>query len=337
MLFLKHIQKVSVYVLNKGGENMEEKMELTRMCACLPTCKRLNLLTPSGNNLATNTCHTTTTVVNQRKEKLSSNWVVCSAVTPLIKNEKERGLVPFAEVAIKYNKCGNGAIPLPVTGYSFCFLPLPAKTGLLFHVNGLFEISRDRSSLKYTDDGRFGKEWNDSLCKEPLMNAYITAVSEVARSLPVSCNERKKYLRKYYDLFKLSDKVEFNSLCASVKLSLPNSEKLLFWSDVKGGCWLKPRDVVLLQFSDTAEDILQKAYAVMLELQYNVSQLPRHVSSLIMELLRDTKHVFHCEDFYTDVLLPRIVEVTTPLRDKHIVFLLENDIFSVDRTTVKTV
>ena len=327
MLFLKHIQKVSVYVLNKGGENMEEKMELTRMCACLPTCKRLNLLTPSGKHLATNTCHTTTTVVNQRKEKLSSNWVVCSAVTPLIENEKERGLVPFAEVAIKYNKCGNGAIPLPVTGYSFCFLPLPAKTGLLFHVNGLFEISRDRSSLKYTDDGRFGKEWNDSLCKEPLMNAYITAVSEVARSLPVSCNERKKYLRDYYDLFKLSDKVEFNSLCASVKLSLPNSEKLLFWSDVKGGCWLKPRDVVLLEFSDIEKTILQEAYAVMLKLQYNVSQLPRHVSSLIMELLRDTKHVFHCEDFYTDVLLPRIVEVTTPLRDKHIVFLLKRKEF----------
>ena len=130
MLFLKHIQKVSVYVLKKGGESMEEKMELTRMCACLPTCKRLNLLTPSGKNLATNTCHTTTTVVNQRKEKLSSNWVVCSAVTPLIKHEKERGLVPFAEVAIKYNKCGNGAIPLPVTGYSFCFLPLPCQRSL---------------------------------------------------------------------------------------------------------------------------------------------------------------------------------------------------------------
>ena len=78
------------------------------------------------------------------------------------------------------------------------------------------------------------------------------------------------------------------------------------------------------------ENILQKAYAVMLELQYNVSQLPRHVSSLIikhLKLLRDTKHVFHCKDFYTDVLLPRIVEVTTPLRDKHIVFLLKRKEF----------
>lgn len=88
---------------------------------------------------------------NHRKSK----WLVCYALrtTPRIRsviNDKltqEAGLklLPWAGVAAHIE--ASQKIPLKREGRAFCFLPLPAKTGLPVHVNGYFEISSNRRDI----------------------------------------------------------------------------------------------------------------------------------------------------------------------------------------------
>ena len=319
LLFLKHVKEVSLHIFNKEENYMKEMITLKRRCPCNPKCNRLNLIDPNKCSLERSTCQVTTECIFHKNGRIeTSNWMVCSAVCRDLKHEKERGLVPFAEVAIKVTDTKR---PLSVDGYTFCFLPLPMKTGLPFHINGLFEIGRDRSGLKSTDDGRFGKEWNKSLLQKPLVQAYITALAKIAEMLPISCttSENNDYLKSYYNLFMFSSKADFDCICSSVKNVFPKCNELLLWSENECGQWLRPRDAVILDFSEYAQEMTQLAITVLLKLNYNVCDLPKHVISL-----KPTEKVFTCEEFYAKVFLPNVSSIPDDLRDKHITFLLKN-------------
>ena len=320
LLFLKYVKEVSLHIFNKEENYMKELITLKRRCACDPQCNRLNLIDPNKCFLERSTCQVTTECIFHKTERIeTSNWMVCSAVCRDLKHEKERGLVPFAEVAIKLT---DARCPLSVDGYIFCFLPLPMKTGLPFHINGLFEIGRDRSGLKSTDDGRFGKDWNKCLLQKPLVHAYITALSKIAEML-LSCtmseNKKKDYLKSYYNLFILSSKADFDCIPSSVQNVLPNCKELLLWSENEYGQWLRPRDAVILDFSEYAQEMTQLAITVLLKLNHNVCDLPKHVTAL-----KPTERVFKCEEFYAKVFLPNVSSIPDDLRDKHIKFVLNN-------------
>lgn len=55
-------------------------------------------------------------------------------------------------------------------GRAFCFLPLPAKTGLPVHVNGYFELSSNRRDIWYGQDmdrgGKLRSDWNVCLLED---------------------------------------------------------------------------------------------------------------------------------------------------------------------------
>ena len=321
LLFLKHIKEVSLYIFNNEENYMNELITLKRRCACDPQCNRLNLINLDECSRERSTCQVTTECIFHKSGRIeTSNWMVCSAVCRDLNHEEERGLVPFAEVAIKVT---DAMCPLSVDGYTFCFLPLPMKTGLPFHINGLFEIGHDRSGLKLTDDGRFGKEWNKSLLEKPLVHAYITALSKIAVMLPLSCtmseNEKKDYLKSYYNLFMLFSKADFDCIRSSVQNVLPKCEELLLWSENKCGQWLRPRDAVILDFSEYAQEMTQFAITVLLKLNWSVCDLPKHVISL-----KPTERILTCEEFYAKVFLPNVSSIPDDLRDKHITFLLKN-------------
>ena len=332
LLFLKHVQKVSVFVLNKGEVNvssMEQKVEIFRNCSCPQGCNRLSLLDPCLQML-TNICHCTIGCKMQEGKEPYKNFhsVLCSVVCPSKKQENERGLIAFAEVAIPVRKDEKGMLsPVSVEGYTFCFLPLPKKTGLPFHINGFFEIGRDRSDLKTTDDGRFGKDWNDFLCSEPLTHAFITALSGLARMSPIlkmSKEHREKYLESYYNLFMPPKNTGLSSLHLSLKKKLPESEELLIWSDVEGGKWLKPKDIEMLDFSHSVQKMIEPATAVLLYLKRTICKVPHLVKSFLIQYLkqRPKKRVFTCQEFYAEVFLPSLNCIPNDIRNEHIIFLL---------------
>ena len=75
-------------------------------------------------------------------------------------------LVPWVGVASP--TLGAPGAPLPnIRGRAFCFLPLPAETGLPVHVNGYFELSSNRRDIWRGDDlageGRTRAQWNKAL------------------------------------------------------------------------------------------------------------------------------------------------------------------------------
>ena len=328
LLFLKHIQKVSLYIFEENANDMQQKLEICRECYCSPACTRVSLLNPCMQT-SINICHCKITNEGNEPHEVS-HWILCSAVSPSVKEEKQRGLIPFAEVAIPVKRGEEGMLfPLSVVGYTFCFLPLPKKTGLPFHINGYFEIGRDRSDLKTSDDGRFGKDWNDALCKEPLTYAFISGLSELARMSPlsrtISLEKKETYLRSYYNLLMLSDNAGLKSFHSSLTIKLPQSEKLIIWSDVEGGKWLRPKDIVILNFSSSVEKILKPAMDVLLYLNYKICNLPDHVSCFLIQHLRKSKRkqVFTCQEFYTEVMLRFISRIPNDIRDEHITFLLK--------------
>ena len=74
-------------------------------------------------------------------------------------------LVPWAGVAALLQR--DGEVAHSVRGRAFCFLPLPAETGLPVHVNGYFELSSNRRDIWRGDDlageGRTRAQWNKAL------------------------------------------------------------------------------------------------------------------------------------------------------------------------------
>ncbi|KAH3799742.1 hypothetical protein DPMN_153356 [Dreissena polymorpha] len=69
------------------------------------------------------------------------------------------------------------------TGHMFCFLPLPIKTGLSFHINGCFRVSDDRQRLTLLneDDKTSGSKfifhaWNIFLLQDPLVTALLSHI-----------------------------------------------------------------------------------------------------------------------------------------------------------------
>ena len=79
--------------------------------------------------------------------------------------------------------------PPPVEGRLFCFLPLPAKSGLPVHVHGSFALNSARepcASDSTADGGAARGLWNSELVAGPAATAYAQLVAAVARRLGAS-------------------------------------------------------------------------------------------------------------------------------------------------------
>ena len=344
LLFLKHVRKVSISVLEKGARTPSEMVtivdvEKTCECAVPYGCNRLRLIstqdTASDNH---SECHCTIKMRESRKQPPNTTeWIISSSIDTeavLHKGDsKQRGLIPFAEIGIRVEKGKKSTLlPLPIEGYTFCFLPLPIKTELPFHVNGFFDVGQDRASLKSSDDERFGKEWNEFLCRGALMRAFIAALSTLAQMLPFQQTPNKKSKEKdldaYYNMFKLSEKKGLigQTLCTSVKKGLPESTSRLIWSDVNGGQWVLPKEAVLLDIEISAKKMHEATIAILLELQYKICEIPYNLERLLIDFLKKTptRQVYTYHSFCTNVLMPNLQNINSHMRDKHILFLLKN-------------
>ena len=341
LLFLKHVTKVSVSMLEEGAKSAKEMVtiiDVEKSHECIEY-SRLELIDSyvkrhnfGVRNVETH-CTISTLVHSSNDTKVSnSNWLINSTVDakPLPTSLKNSGLVPFAEVAIQVEKKQSHLIPKPLEGYAFCFLPLPIKTGLPFHVNGFFDVNHDRSGIRSTDDERFGRDWNESLCKGALTQAFIVALSLLAKEMNLeimSKDEKRDHLESYYKFFDLSGKKNLigEALSESVARNLSTSECELIWSDVSNGKWLYPNDVILLDLELQARAMQECTVQVFLELEINICVTPNHISQLILRYWKKCKfgQFFSYHAFCTDLLMPNISEISPDLRDKHILFLLK--------------
>jgi sacsin len=77
-----------------------------------------------------------------------------------------------------------------LTGLAFCFLPLPAKTGLGVHVNGYFELSTNRRDIwtgeDMSGDGRLRAEWNVALLQDVVAPCYLRLLERMKANMGFS-------------------------------------------------------------------------------------------------------------------------------------------------------
>ena len=87
-------------------------------------------------------------------------------------------LLPWGGVAAHLTR--NGKPAPPCNGSAFCFLPMPAETGLPVHINGYFELSSNRRDIWWGDDmtgeGKIRCEWNSSLLNDVIAPLYVNLV-----------------------------------------------------------------------------------------------------------------------------------------------------------------
>lgn len=74
-------------------------------------------------------------------------------------------------------------------GSAYCFLPLPAKTGLPVHVNGYFELSSNRRDIWYGQDmdkgGKLRSDWNVCLLEDVVASDFAQLLLDSQGALDI--------------------------------------------------------------------------------------------------------------------------------------------------------
>ena len=103
-------------------------------------------------------------------------------------SEGDLALLPHGSVACLVERRLHGRVDSSSSrpGRAFCFLPLPAETGLPVHVNGHFALGYENRRHLWTNAdkaGGFKRQWNDLLCSEAIAAAYTDLLTALRLQL----------------------------------------------------------------------------------------------------------------------------------------------------------
>ena len=357
LLFLKHISRISVYEIPRDASSPAEMKEILtvektylegqgkrttlmqeytkqrtvysteRQCCCKV---QLNVSETLQSQSQSSTSHSR----SPSSTAMQSQWLLCSALGTSSSEKLARkqgikqGLIPLAEVALnlEHPECASVDHYKPgCDHYIFCFLPLPIKSGLPVHINGFFDVAKDRRSLSATDDGTFGSQWNKALGEDALTEAFAFLLNSfAAQSHMQELHDKQSFLKSYYFLWHLKSARGMvpEALRQSFRYYLQTTQLKLLWSEVRGGCWLAPCDAVMLQ-TTLREEIRRDAITIMLQQHCKVVEVPRHIQDVLTGVLQKKKQLYTYQKFCEEVLFRNLEGIHSSLRDKQVVFLLE--------------
>ena len=189
--------------------------------------------------------------LKHNKKKVTVQWLVFWTTgikeSLYMSNElRQKGAVPLSAVAVPTN--ANFTSPLAIeesgfsfysSGYLFCFLPLPTKTKLPFHVNGAFEVTSDRKGLRsLTDDDKKTRSsnWNEYILIDATVNALFTMLEYFTFN-----SENSQYT--YHQLWPSDDKEIVKPMYDSFYSRIVSENKYLFYGQ---GRWVRFSDVAFL-------------------------------------------------------------------------------------------
>jgi sacsin len=195
--------------------------------------------------------------VHERSGTSQNRWMICTTCSGsqddragMIASDQGNlhlRLVPWAGVAALLSRSsssgsgGSGGVAVNIKGRSFCFLPLPAETGLPVHVNGYFELSSNRRDIWRGDDmageGRIRAEWNKALLEDVVAPTYARMLLRLCKS----CEGEARDLEGYYRVWPAQSVSEpWASLVRRVYVE--TSRLPLLHSLVGGGRWVTPEE-----------------------------------------------------------------------------------------------
>ena len=228
---------------------------------------------------------------------------------------RQKGLCPFGEIAIKLDPILLS--PCQSVGSLFCFMPVPIKSKYHFLINGYFDISRDRRSLKKDAHGNLTK-WNSALIQDVISKCFLQMLLKLDLTKAMKANTAK-CLEAYYSIWPHKvDKQgsDYNQiLYNSIKKLLLETDAKLLWSYDK---WVCPNIayVYLNLFPMLPNDRKNEIISLLLKYGYAMVNIPSHVTDIL-----SPKTVTY-EIFCSDVLFKHLEEIESDTRDKQIVQLL---------------
>jgi len=200
--------------------------------------------------------------------------------------------LPWGGVAAHLKRDGNHVMEL--SGNAFCFLPLPAETGLPVHINGYFELSANRRDIWYGNDmvgdGYIRSNWNYALLNDVIAPLYTDLLLSASQLLgPGAYYNRLWPLQVNGDVWKKVLDAVYNSA-----QNLP-----LLHSSINGGKWLSPNISFILSESDKATfgsitsyksylKKISKLTRILLKENLNLVRIPSKLCNLFTE--QNCKH-----------------------------------------------
>ena len=346
LLFLKHVNRVSLYELDEGCSpsaakevfsvectvgGFRERNELIKNCS-----SRLKRALSDKTSLSKFDVH-----VHNGTSYVKHTWVVSSAIgaypSDVPSSSEAKGLLPVAEVAIKIDSSMNEQVQQPVTdsvyGKIFCFLPVPTVTiSLPFHVNGFFSIGSDRKSISTKNDKSFGSLWNQSLAEGALVEAVIHLLTNLCSKCKLSViadpDIKQDCLNSYYALWNFDGVSGLigDRFTTAFRDCVPKQKCPMIWSEINGGCWLPPTKIVVFRDDllrrESKSAIEKDAFELLLQHGLNIADLPEHVYDIWNSLISsgrvyDYKRV--CEEY----VFPNISKMDPEVRDRNVIFIIE--------------
>ncbi|KAH3758138.1 E3 ubiquitin-protein ligase MUL1 [Pelomyxa schiedti] len=189
VVFLNSIQVVEVCLrMTPGHPTTIFKCTISRdppmnaVSAFIKTPDYLTLLAaPKGKKVVSHTSTVTISSVEGTAPPKESKWRVssCLGKSDSLTQARELRNLPLKLVPLAGAACRIDS-NTPDAGRLYCFLPLPCTTSLPIHINGFFELSRNRRDLWLGEDvsGEIqGKSlWNHALIGDAVVNAYSELV-----------------------------------------------------------------------------------------------------------------------------------------------------------------
>ena len=337
LLFLKRVQVLEMFELGEGAKSGTEMKLLFKVeknsqnpSARIEMIKQYITNPEMQQKPICNTCKISVETSKSKPEIF--RYLQASAICT-IKVSSKKGMIPLAELAVEI---ADNGFPIPCKdGRLFCFLPLPLDSFLPFHVNGYFDVGKDRRGLKEAQNSP-EYNWNKSLIENALPLAFECVLGHIAKQpklvkLDVDKND---CLKAYYSLWPGAYSKIFNTagrswvsevFVNSVESVLQKSEESLLWSDVNMGKWISLSEAYMYKYDITLpRDIQNNTVQLLLSEGYNVINIEhsKHVARLLDASLKDINHLFNYKRFFEDVFIPNIQKIDSSTRNKHLLFLL---------------
>ena len=348
LIFLKNVNRVLLYELDEGCSPSTAKEVFSVECTVGSSAQRTELIKKFNKQLRLSlpfdnrTCSTKFDIrVHDDDNNVQNTWLVSSAIgtrpSGLQGRPEIEGLVPLAEVAIKLDPSSTEQMWKPSSdsnyGKVFCFLPLPMRIPLPFHMNGFFSVGKDRRNISATDDHSFGSLWNQALAEGPLVKAFIHLLSSLTNkcklSLVTDLEIKWNLLQSYYALwnFGAGSDLICSKFIPSFKKTVSTETCKIVWSEVRGGCWLPPAKIIVFKddmMGHKLRKILEKdACDLLLHDGVNIVDLPEHVYKILKTSLAGDDWEYNYKTFCTKHLFPSIAKIDPEVRNRNIKFLLE--------------
>ena len=178
-------------------------------------------------------------------------------------------LIPWVGVAalLKSSQTQNAELK----GRAYCFLPLPAETGLPVHVNGFFELSANRRDIWYGDDmageGKVRSAWNNVMLEDAVAPTYARLLRKVSQMIGAR--------EAYYQLWPAVLNAE--PWATLVRCLYHDCASLnVLHSAIDGGRWVQPAQSLVI--SSGVVDA-PRLVEVLLKEGMTVVEVPAHIAA----------------------------------------------------------